>query len=171
MSAFRPPAHWQSRPSPNHSARPAKTKISGIVLHADAASSVASSMDWIRRPESRASYHVLIGRTGNVFLIVPPERRAWHAGRSSWDGVADCNDYTIGVSLSNRNDGVEPYPTPQRTAAVEVCAELCRHFQIPVDRITTHALVATPKGRKTDPIGLDLAAFRRDVQKHLDSTD
>jgi len=84
-------------------------------------------MDWIRRSESQVSYHVLIGRRGDVYLIVPPEQRAWHAGRSVWDGVSDCNDYTIGVCLSNRNDGEEPYAGAQRIAAIEVCAELCRH--------------------------------------------
>jgi len=167
MSAFVPPRSWQSRPSPNHNARPATAKISGIVLHADASSSVASSMDWIRRSESQVSYHVLIGRRGDVYLIVPPEQRAWHAGRSVWDGVSDCNDYTIGVCLSNRNDGEEPYAEAQRIAAIEVCAELCRHFAIPASRITTHALIATPAGRKTDPRGLELPPFRAAVATAL----
>jgi AmpD protein len=95
--------------------------------------------------------------------MVPPERRAWHAGQSSWDGAPDCNDYTIGVCLSNRNDGEEPYAEAQRAAAVDVCAALCRYFAIPAVRITTHALVATPAGRKTDPLGLDLPKFRAAV--------
>lgn len=167
MAAFVPPSTWQPRLSPNHSARPANTPISGIVMHCDASSSVASSMDWIRRPESRASYHVLIGRTGNIFLIVPPERKAWHAGRSAWNGVPDCNNYTIGVSMSNRNDGEEPYPQVQIDAAVEVCAVLCKHFRIPVERITTHAIVATPKGRKTDPIKFDLDKFQESVAEAM----
>lgn len=167
MAIFVPPATWQSRPSPNQSARPAKTKISGIVLHADASSSVASSMDWIRRPESRASYHVLIGRNGTIYHLVPPEKKAWHAGRSAWDGVPDCNAYTIGVSMSNRNDGAEPYPEAQRDAAMDVCALFCKHFDIPVGRITTHAIVATPTGRKTDPRGIDLEKFRDGVEERI----
>lgn len=167
MAAFVPPSTWQPRPSPNHSARPARTRISGIVLHCDASSSVASSMDWIRRPESRASYHVLIGRSGNIYDIVPPERKAWHAGRSMWEGVSDCNNYTIGVSMSNRNDGEEPYPDAQVDATVGVCAVFCKHFNIPVERITTHAIVATPKGRKTDPIKFDLDGFRAKVAEKI----
>lgn len=165
--SFPIPSTWHSRPSPNHGARPANTKISGIVLHADAASTIASSMDWCRRRESGVSYHIMIGRNGSIYWLVPPERRAWHAGPSSWDGVRDCNNYTIGVCLSNRNDGVEPYSLLQRMAAVEVCALLCKHFDIPTARITTHALVATPKGRKTDPRGLDLSAFLTTVEGRM----
>lgn len=109
----------------------------------------------------------MVGRNGAIYQLVPVERRAWHAGPSSWDGVRDCNNYTVGICLSNRNDGVEPYPHLQRMAAADVCALLCHHFDIPVTRITTHALVATPKGRKTDPRGLDLDAFRDAVEKRV----
>ena len=167
MSAFRPPSTWLSRPSPNHSARPPRTRISGIVLHCDASSNVASSLDWCRRPESRVSYHVLIGRKGEIYSLVAPERKAWHAGVSTWDGVPHCNNYTIGVSMSNKNDGVEAYPLPQVQAAAAVCAALCQHFQIPASRITSHALIATPKGRKTEPKHFDMDAFRKMVADRL----
>lgn len=167
MSAFVAPSAWQSRPSPNHSARPAGTKPTGIILHCDASSNVASSLDWCRRVESRVSYHVLIGRRGEVYLLVAPERKAWHAGVSTWDGKPNCNNYTIGVSMSNKNDGVEPYPAVQVQAAEEVCAVLCKHFQIPSTRITSHALVATPAGRKTDPIKFDMGKFRTNVEARI----
>lgn len=162
---FTPPPSWQSRPSPNHNAR--TQPVTGIVLHADASSTVASSLDWCRRAESKVSYHVLIGRTGEVYLLVPPERRAWHAGVSAWDGVNDCNAYTIGVCVSNRNDGDEPYPPAQVDAAAAVCVALMRHFQIPAHRITTHALTALPAGRKTDPVGFPLDRLRQTVATFL----
>jgi DNA-directed RNA polymerase II subunit RPB1 len=69
------------------------------------------------------------------------------------------NGFSVGVCLSNRNDG-EPFPISQRGAAAGVCATLCLCYGIPVDRITTHAAVALPEGRKTDPKGLDLDEFR-----------
>lgn len=166
LDAFVAPASWSWRPSPNHNARPTRfVRPTGIVLHADASSTVASSLDWCRRPESKVSYHVLIGRRGDVYWLVHPKDRAWHAGASAWHAVADCNNYTVGVCLSNRNDG-EPYPEAQVAAAVAVCAELITQYQMRPDRITTHALVALPAGRKTDPKGLDLAAFVQRVQSH-----
>lgn len=173
MSASKPspfifPKAWAWRPSPNFNMRPSGTPISGIVLHADASGSVASSMDWIRRAESKVSYHVIIGRRGDIYALVRPEHRAWHAGASEWDGAKDCNDYTIGVCLSNRNDGMETYPIAQRQAAMDVCAALCRHYKIPPTRIASHARVATPAGRKTDPKGIDILEFITGVANRVE---
>lgn len=168
MSQLVIPPRWQSRPSPNKSKRPTGVRITAIVLHADAASRVDISLDWCRRPESRVSYHLLIGRTGNVFMLVHPEDRAWHAGVSELDGVRNVNDFSVGVCLSNRNDG-ESYHKAQLFEAASACAHLCKHYGIPLDRIVTHASVARPVGRKTDPLGLDLEAFRATVKALLGS--
>ncbi len=128
------------------------TRISAIVVHADAASTIAQSLSWMMVRESRVSYHYLIGRLGDVYQLVDDEHRAWHAGVSSFNGKPDCNNYSIGVSFGNRNDGVEPYREDQLSAGVRLCADLLLKFPgITLDRITTHALVALPPGRKTDP--------------------
>lgn len=162
-AAFLLPASWKWRPSPNHNARP--KAVSALVLHADAASRVESALDWIRRAESKVSYHVLIGRVGEVYAVVNPDRRAWHAGQSLLAGVENVNDFSVGVCLSNRNDGVEQHPGAQVSAAADVCAILCRHYGIPVSRIVTHAQIAP--GRKTDPVALDLNLFREYVAARL----
>lgn len=166
MSATFPvPSHWIRRLSPNHNARPGA--VSAIVLHADAASRLDSSLDWVMRAESRVSYHIMIGRNGAVYLVVPPERRAWHAGASRMEGQADVNDFSLGVCLANRNDGVEEYPASQYAEAIRVCVALCRHFGIVPSRITTHAAIAIPQGRKTDPKGFALPAFQQAVLQQL----
>jgi N-acetyl-anhydromuramyl-L-alanine amidase AmpD len=110
------------------------------------------------------SYHVLIDRNGTVYAVVNPDRKAWHAGVSTFRGEKDCNRYTVGVSLANRNDG-EPYPPAQLESAAKVCAKVCDHYGIPVDRITTHAVIAPT--RKTDPKGLDVAALQAAVGRDL----
>lgn len=152
-------------PSPNHS--PRRAPVSAIVLHADAASRIESSLDWVRRAESQVSYHVMIGRNGKVFQVVNPDRKAWHAGVSALDGVPNANEFSVGVCLSNRNTGEEAYPVAQLSAAADVCALLCGVYGIGVDRITTHAAIALPAGRKTDPLGFDLEAFRDMVRARL----
>lgn len=160
------PSHWQPRPSPNHSAR--RAQVSAIVLHADASGRADSALDWIRRPENKVSYHILIDRDGTVYEVVNPDRRAWHAGVSKFEGKPDVNQFSVGVCLSNRNDGVEPYPVAQLAAAVQVCVQLARHYNIPTSRITTHAVIAPD--RKTDPRGLHLNEFRAQVAKALGRT-
>lgn len=157
------PIHWQKRPSPNHSPRTAGRAIDTIVLHADASGSVLSTLDWCARKDAQVSYHIVVGRTGLVYELVSPDRVAWHAGVSHYDGRDFVNGFSVGVCLSNRNDGKEPYPDRQLDAGAEVCATLIRHYQIPVERITTHAHVARPVGRKDDPKGLDVVLFRSRV--------
>jgi N-acetylmuramoyl-L-alanine amidase len=161
--AFPIPAHWVAKHSPNQAPRTAR--VTAIVLHADASPSVEGSLDWMQRPESKVSYHVIVGRNGQVFWLVSPDRTAWHAGVSELDGVKLVNRFSVGVCLSNKNDGKETYPASQRMSAAEVCALLCEYYDIPVERITTHALVSP--GRKTDPLGLDLATFRETVKTRI----
>lgn len=146
--------------SPNQNARPGGRHVSAIILHADASPSAQASISWIRSEKSKVSYHTLIDRNGDVYHFVEPDRRAWHAGPSEFEGVKDCNNYSLGLSFANRNDG-EPVTDAQLQSAVYVCRYWMDRFpKITPQRITTHALVATPAGRKTDPVGFDLEGFR-----------
>ena len=139
------------RNSPNWNARPLGMPVSAIILHADAAKKLTSSLGWILQRESRVSYHYLIGRAGHVYQCVPPDTRAWHAGVSAFQGVPDCNNYAVGVSFSNDMAG-EPYSDVAIEAGARVCASLMQQFPaITLDRITTHQAVALPPGRKHDP--------------------
>lgn len=136
------------KPCPHFNARPLGTGVSLIVLHADAAKSEAGTIAWLNDPASKVSYHYLIGRDGRVYSFVRDELRAWHAGISTFDGVANCNDYSIGVSFSNDQKG-ELFPTAQVDAGVALCAVLCNRHAIGVSRITTHSAISP--GRKFDP--------------------
>lgn len=163
--AFAVPAFWVPRLSPNHNAR--HLPVRAIVLHADASANVEGTLSWLATPSSKVSYHVVVGRDGTVYMAVHPDRRAWHAGVSSLHGVADCNGYSVGVCLSNTNSGTDPYPSVQVAAVVGVCVALCQHYGIDPAEIVSHAAVALPPGRKTDPKGLDIAAFRAAVLADL----
>ena len=141
--------HW--RASPNWNARPApEHPIDCVVLHADASHTATGTIDWITRKESKVSYHYLIDRDGTVYQCVADLHRAWHAGRSELTGRSDVNDFSIGVSFSNDQQG-EPFHQRQLDAGVELVADLCAKYLIPLPRVVTHAAVATPPGRKHDP--------------------
>lgn len=137
-----------THPSPNHSDRKGQ-KVDLIVLHCDASKSEKGTLSWIQSAESKVSYHVVIGRDGSVYTCVPFDRMAWHAGKSEWNGRKHCNLYSVGLSFSNRNDGQEPITDAQKTAMKAVIADLRQKYgPLP---ITTHTLICTPKGRKSDP--------------------
>lgn len=146
--------------SPNQSARPGGRHVDLIVLHCDASADAQASISWIKSEKSKVSYHTLIDRNGDIYHFVEPNRKAWHAGVSEYEGRKNVNDFSIGLSFANKNDG-EPYTDAQIQSAVYVCRYwLARFPKLSPERITTHAAVATPAGRKTDPVGFDLEHFR-----------
>lgn len=155
--------------SPNHGPRPKDTIVSLIVLHADASATEGATVSWIRDKVSKVSYHTLVGRDGSVYRFVEPIRRAWHCGISSYEGVGDCNDYSLGLCLSNKNDGVELYTELQYQVGAAVAADWIRDFPaITLERITTHEAIALPAGRKHDPgVLFDMPKFLKYVENTL----
>lgn len=137
-----------SRPSPNHNARPAKIRL--VVLHCDASPSEDATLNWLANPKSQVSYHVLIGRDGTMYRIVEDNRRAWHAGKSAWRGVPDVNGVSLGVAMSNRQDGKEPI-TPAQADALRTYLRDVKMKYPSIEAVTTHKACARPVGRKCDP--------------------
>jgi N-acetyl-anhydromuramyl-L-alanine amidase AmpD len=155
--------------SPNWNHRPANAVVDCVVLHATADSDTAASVSWCCTPKPKntnpVSYHVIVDRDGTVHQLVETTKRAWHAGASNFNGRDNCNDYSIGLSFANRNDGIEKYTDAQYAVGAALVAQWMRkHPAITLDRVTTHALVARPLGRKTDPLGFDLHRFLTLVQ-------
>jgi AmpD protein len=96
----------------------------------------------------QVSSHFLIRRDGELVQYVGCDRRAWHAGRSCWQGREDCNDFAIGIELEGADD--VPYTDQQYRVLAELTRSLINYYpELTEDRITGHEDVAP--GRKTDP--------------------
>lgn len=78
-----------------------KLKPKYIVIHYTAGSSAESSISWLCNPEADASAHLVIGRDGTITQLVPFDKPAWHAGRSSYKMLTNLNLHTIGIELDN----------------------------------------------------------------------
>ena len=52
-------------------------------------------------PGNRVSAHLVIARDGQIVQFVDFNLRAWHAGQSTWNGLADINSHSIGIELAN----------------------------------------------------------------------
>ncbi len=142
----------RSHASPNFTRRRQGAVVNAIILHEDESASFATTISYLVQVATRKSYHVLIGRLGDIYELVDPVYRAWHAGVSQLNGVPDCNTYSVGVSISNRQDGTERFTEPAINAAAEYCAALMVRFPaITLDRIVMHSQVALPPGRRADP--------------------
>ena len=106
----------------------------------------------------RVSSHLFIRRDGQVIQYVPFNRRAWHAGVSSFQGETRCNDFSIGIEMEGTDD--KAYTEAQYTKLVHVSQRLMRQFpDITLGRIVGHNDIAF--GRKTDPgVAFDWCKYR-----------
>jgi N-acetylmuramoyl-L-alanine amidase len=86
-------------PSPNQGSGTITPEY--LVMHYTAGGSAASSISWLTNPQARASAHLVIGRRGELTQLVAFNRRAWHAGASSWNGRSGLNGFSIGIELAN----------------------------------------------------------------------
>lgn len=72
-----------------------------LVIHYTAGRSAASSIDWFKNPQAKASAHLVIGLDGKITQMVPFNKVAFHAGKSQWAGLVGMNSYSIGIELDN----------------------------------------------------------------------
>lgn len=96
----------------------------------------------------KVSAHLLIRRTGELVQFVAFDKRAWHAGASSFKGRTECNDFSIGIELEGSDN--QPYTQLQYKQLTLVTRALIDHYDLlNKDRICGHDAIAP--GRKTDP--------------------
>ena len=93
----------------------------------------------------KVSSHILIRRDGEIIQFVPFNRRAWHAGESIFEGMTDCNDFSIGIELEGTDDS--PYSEDQYLALNSVIQAI--HSEYGSLSVRGHSDIAP--GRKTDP--------------------
>ena len=95
----------------------------------------------------------MIDRDGTTVECVSPAEAAYHAGISKGPQGDGVNEYSIGVSFVNRNDGEDPFTKPQLTSAEQLAIDLRSKFSN-LRYVTTHAAVSPE--RKNDPLGFPL---------------
>ncbi|MGO1691527.1 MAG: 1,6-anhydro-N-acetylmuramyl-L-alanine amidase AmpD [Marinobacter sp.] len=152
-------------PSPNYGPRPTGAAISLLVVHSISLPPGQFGGRYIEQfftnclnpaehpyfstiADMHVSAHALIRRDGTVVQFVSLLERAWHAGRSCFQGVEECNDFSIGVELEGADD--IPYTREQyRSLAVLTTVIRSAWPAVTSDRITGHCDIAP--GRKTDP--------------------
>ncbi len=151
--------------SPNCDERPDSNDITGIVIHNISLPPGEFGGGWITDlflnkldPTThpyfqeisglKVSSHLLIRRNGELVQYVPFQKRAWHAGVSSWDGREKCNDFTIGIELEGCDD--QSFESVQYQQLADVIKSLVATYpKLTTDTIKGHQHIAP--GRKTDP--------------------
>lgn len=142
----------QTYRSANFNDRP-NAEITHIILHyTDLESAKISFDDRLCNLQAKVSAHYLIDYNGDIYQLVDDDKRAWHAGVSTWQGRDNVNDYSIGIELQNRGRSItppEPYPLIQLEALVTLLKYLMHKHHIPLKNIIGHSDIAP--GRRFDP--------------------
>lgn len=148
-------------PSPNWSVRGLDTRIDTVVLHSTVVDTMRETQDiFLDEGGRRVSAHYVVDRDGTVVQMVDERLMAHHAGVSELEGRTGVNDFSVGIEMVNRNDGVDPYPDAQYRAVAAIVKDLRNRHSIPDERIVSHAQIARPVGRKSDPLGFDFTRLR-----------
>ncbi|MGM8870906.1 1,6-anhydro-N-acetylmuramyl-L-alanine amidase AmpD [Psychrobacter sp. 2Y5] len=130
-----------------------------------------NQLDWDAHPYfqtikgAEVSAHLFIERDGAITQFVNFEKRAWHAGRSSYLGRPECNDYSIGIELEGSD--FSAFTDTQYQMLSEVIVALYKAYPKTRRHLTGHSDIAP--GRKTDPGDyFDWARLRSMVAKKID---
>ena len=171
-----------------HYAPGRKKPCSLVVLHYTAQHTIDETVDFfINENPAKASAHFVIARDigeskqfpGGLAQMVRLADRAWHAGKSEWQGQKWCNNYSIGLEFVNlgylkKTDNrfvtwnnkpyPDEYPEPiyaenrywmpfsefQYHSGAWLCVKAMHRFKdITQDRIVDHSSVSPD--RKLDP--------------------
>lgn len=103
--------------------------------------------------------HLGLGRSGTVYVVAAGA--ANHAGVSTWAGVSGLNSRAIGIEAEDDGDGT--WSAEQLDCYPRLVAALLHYMRRDASRACAHRECATPLGRKPDPAGIDMRAFRARV--------
>ena len=149
----------------NEYSRPARKlrEILGIVMHwtANPAASAKQNRDFFESKKTGmsgyGSAHYIIDQSGLIIAAIPENETAYHCGSDKADPASgriytdearrrfgryasvnnSPNNCTIGVELCP-TDATGNFTDETINAAVELCADICRRYNLPAQAITTH---------------------------------
>ncbi|MBD2500755.1 N-acetylmuramoyl-L-alanine amidase [Anabaena azotica] len=151
-----------------------------IVIH-ETSNSAASAVNFFQTPHTdenvQASYHAIIKLDGTVLYLVPPEKRAFGAANSVFEGTdgaetvqtnpnlpPSVNNFAYHVSLETPPDGRGNNFLKSHSGYTEAqynsLAWLIAQSQVPEDRITTHKAVDR-SNQRVDPLSFDFDKFQQ----------
>lgn len=151
--------------SPNHDEFPAGAEPDLVVVHNISLPPADFGGPWIKElfmnrldpaahryfsgiASLQVSAHLLIRRCGQVIQFVPFNKRAWHAGVSSFRGRECCNDFSLGIELEGADDIA--FTEIQYETLDQVLKSLfASYLSLSKRQVVGHSDIAP--GRKTDP--------------------
>ena len=155
-------------------------RVRFLVIHDPVARTPAGLLRYLKQNDRTVSYnevlvpasppkaHVLVGsashRVGHAgFGRATDSRDGKRYGRtkSGHTLITNLNNVSWGICIFKHRDDYGPFPADLYEAAVHLAAERAEQFGVPTANILAHR--ETDPGRRSDPRGIDMDQFRRDV--------
>ncbi len=151
-----------------------------IIIHYTAGRNAESSAKYLAKDGLKASAHIVIGRKGEIYQLVPFNIISWHAGVSQYGARKGYNKYAIGIEMDNagiltktgnqyiswfgkkypaeevveathRNESTARYWHSYTENQIEICEQVC---ELLIDRYNIKVILGHEEispGRKQDP--------------------
>ena len=136
------------RPSPNFDERNGED-VTFLILHYTGMKTAEDALTRLCDKASEVSAHYTIDEDGSVYQHVDEDKRAWHAGVSSWQGQDKINARSVGIELVNKGHewGYHEFPKVQIDALIELSKQILERHDI--QHVLAHSDIAPD--RKSDP--------------------
>jgi N-acetylmuramoyl-L-alanine amidase len=139
-----------------HTARGQDSRVLFLVIHFTD-ETLAESLRILTQQDVSAHYLVTDEAAPRIYRLVDENRRAWHAGVSSWGGHAMLNASSIGIEIVNpgrvlQPDGslaFAPYSAAQMDLVLALVKDIVARHRIRPDRVLGHSDIAPQ--RRVDP--------------------
>jgi len=148
-------------------------RIQHLVMHFTSVDFAQSMRMLTERTQRPVSAHYLVPENGDptyphrrlrVYRLVDEERRAWHAGRSHWNGDDALNASSIGIEIVNRS-ACSPVPLGTEPAPPEDRCEFHEYDAEQIDLVIKLVLDILERHPRIDPVDVlghsDIAPDRR----------
>lgn len=124
--------------SPNISKK--KIVPKGIILH-HTSGSYLGSVNWCLDPKSKVTYHCIVDLNGDRTILAKDNDRAWHAGKSSFKGINDCNSFMLGIAVSG-DTNKRRLTDFEIESVAKWCVSKMKLHNISIEWVTSHRVVS-----------------------------
>jgi N-acetylmuramoyl-L-alanine amidase len=102
-------------------------------------------------PMNKVSSHYLVYEDGRIYQLVDEAKRAWHAGRGTWDGETDMNSCSIGIEIANggHDFGLPDFAETQIQSVMALVKAIMDRHGLDRQHVIGHSDLAP--SRKPDP--------------------
>ncbi|MBC7450299.1 MAG: N-acetylmuramoyl-L-alanine amidase [Cytophagales bacterium] len=145
----------QRIPTPKNSQKFGAGLLDTCIMHYTAGRDAKSSAMYLSDNNVKASAHIVVGRQGEVYQLLPFDTIAWHAGVSKYGSRTGYNRYSVGIEIDNagvlektgneyqawfgkqymenevmkavhRNEAVPRYWQVYTQAQIDTCEQICK---------------------------------------------